>query len=182
MVPHKSMHQTPDTFPMAYFITLRTYGTWLPGDKRGFVNDRNNHYNTPRLSADVIQMSLSEAALRHEPMLLAAESAAVVEKTIGEVCQHREWRLYVAKARTNHVHIVVGAVASAERVMNDLKAWSTRRLREQGYVKRDRPVWAEHGSTPYLWSDEQLLGAIDYVKNWQGGPLQKTWDELQRPA
>jgi REP element-mobilizing transposase RayT len=118
--------------------------------------------------------------MQHPPYLLAADSAALIEKTIAEVCTHRGWKLHVVRARTNHVHIVVHAPVSPERAMNDFKAWGTRRLREHGFAKKDQTIWAEHGSTPYLWTDPQRAGAIDYVENWQGGPLQKTWDEVCR--
>jgi hypothetical protein len=37
MKPRKDMHRTLAATPLAYFITLRTYGTWLHGDDRGTV-------------------------------------------------------------------------------------------------------------------------------------------------
>ena len=116
--------------------------------------------------------------MRDHAYLLDANSAALVEQTIREVREHRHWRLHVVHARTNHVHTVVSAGLSAERVMCDLKAWSTRRLRERGYAAQEQTIWAGHGSTPHLYTEAQLHGAIVYVKNWQGGPLQKTWDQV----
>jgi hypothetical protein len=43
-------------------------------------------------------------------------------------CHHRRWPLRAVHARTNHVHVVIWAQHAPERVMNDLKAWATRRL------------------------------------------------------
>src|SRR5262249_1100508 len=85
----------------------------------------------------------------------------LVEQTIAEVCAHRGWHLYVAKARTNHVHVAAAANKSPERVMNDFKTWTTRRLRENSYVTSQQTVWGDHGSTPYLWTEAELFGAID---------------------
>jgi hypothetical protein len=31
-----------NTFPLAYLITLRTFGTWLHGDERGSVSRKRN--------------------------------------------------------------------------------------------------------------------------------------------
>jgi hypothetical protein len=31
-------------FPLAYFISFRTYGTWLHGDERGSVNRKQIDY------------------------------------------------------------------------------------------------------------------------------------------
>jgi REP element-mobilizing transposase RayT len=117
--------------------------------------------------------------MRHKPYLLAADSAQLVEQTIAQVAAHRHWPLDIVKARTNHVHIVARGEVAPERMMNDFKAWSTRRLREHAFARPDQNVWAEHGSTPHLFTPEQVLAAINYVKNWQGGPLQKTWAELE---
>jgi hypothetical protein len=33
-------HEPPLPAPLAYFITWGTYGTWLPGDQRGWVEYR----------------------------------------------------------------------------------------------------------------------------------------------
>lgn len=33
--------------PLAYFISFRTYGSWLRGDERGWQDRRNNKYGTP---------------------------------------------------------------------------------------------------------------------------------------
>lgn len=55
--------------------------------------------------------------------------------------------------------------------MEQFKAWATRRLREAGLLGKEAPAWAEHGSTRYVWTDEDLFEAVDYVMNRQGGDL-----------
>ena len=39
--------------PLAYFITFTAYGTWLPGDERGFVHRTANAWSAPPLSPSV---------------------------------------------------------------------------------------------------------------------------------
>lgn len=51
--------------------------------------------------------------------------------------------------------------------MSDLKAWSTRRLRESGMVEADRRVWTKHGSTRYLFDQSSVERAVDYVVRMQ---------------
>ena len=65
--------------------------------------------------------------------------------------------------QTNHVHIVVSAEATPEKVMSDLKAYTTRRLREAQLTPPQAPVWSCHGSTKYLKSAVSLDGACRYV-------------------
>jgi hypothetical protein len=38
--------------PLAYFITFRSYGSWLHGDERGSVDRSHNQYGSPFLPHD----------------------------------------------------------------------------------------------------------------------------------
>ncbi len=48
----------------------------------------------------------------------------------------------------------------------DLKAWATRRLKEVSDMARQK-WWAERGSIRYLWDDESLEAAVEYVLDGQ---------------
>lgn len=61
-----------------------------------------------------------------------------------------------------------------ERVLSDLKSWSSRRLIEQGSFARGARIWTRHGSTRYLWAEPSVEAACDYVEHGQGSPPQ-TW-------
>jgi REP element-mobilizing transposase RayT len=85
--------------------------------------------------------------------------------------------IHELSARTNHVHIVVTADASTSKLLHDLKSWATRRLVECELVRKGTRVWAEHGSTVWLFTQEQFHHAISYVRHQQGAPL-----PMVRPA
>lgn len=95
----------------------------------------------------------------------------LTEKTIREVAAYRDWELMACVARTNHVHVVVGADAKPEKVMNDFKSWVTRRLREAKLLSADTRLWARHGSTCYLWSQAEIVAACRYAEEGQGEEL-----------
>jgi len=96
---------------------------------------------------------------------------AVVEAAITDHCRYRGWALHALAVRSNHVHVVVGFPGMApEKIMGQLKAWATRRLREAGHVRPQQPVWVDHGSTPYLWDRERLEAAVRYVLERQDAP------------
>jgi hypothetical protein len=65
---------------------------------------------------------------------------------------------------------ILSLAASCEpaHIMDSFKAYATRKLREEDLLARDVKPWARHGSTPYLWTQEEVLQAIDYVINGQG--------------
>jgi REP element-mobilizing transposase RayT len=54
-----------------------------------------------------------------------------VEDTIHDHCRIRGWHLHAVNCRTNHAHVVVTAPdRDPEEVMDQFKAWCTRRLKE----------------------------------------------------
>jgi hypothetical protein len=155
--------------PLAYLITFHTYGTWLPGDPGGSVDAHHNAPGTPYLDASQPRADASAQHMKQAPVLLSDAERAVVARTAQEVCHHRRWLLRAVHARTNHVHAVIWAQHAPERVMNDLKAWATRRLVEAGLRPQGSRIWVRHGSTRYLWSQEAADAACAYVLDGQGG-------------
>ena len=66
------------------------------------------------------------------------------------------------------MHVIVEAEVPPEKVMNDFKAYASRALNQLG---RDEPGprrWARHGSTRWLWKDQDVREAIRYVVEEQG--------------
>ena len=76
-----------------------------------------------------------------------------VLQAIQEVCCDRGWNLLAAHVRSNHVHTVVEAEAEPERVMNDFKAYASRRPTRMSLDDPNRKRWARHGSTRWLWNN-----------------------------
>jgi valyl-tRNA synthetase len=150
----------------SYLITFATYGTWLHGDRRGSVDDESNLPGTPCLPSDPQREAFETGALKHDPVTLNAADRHHVAEAIRGVCAFRGWTLNACNVRSNHVHVVVGAPETPERVMNDFKSYATRQLREHG-LERER-VWARHGSTRYLNDRAAFDGALRYVLESQG--------------
>jgi REP element-mobilizing transposase RayT len=154
------------TQPLAYLITFRCYGTWLHGEERGSVDRRHyNRFGTPDMPANKKVLEDERDNLRAPAFILNREQRPVVASAIREVCNHRGYTLHAVNARTNHVHSIVSAGAKPEHIMNSLKSYATRKLREAKLLSDDVRPWARHGSTPYLWTEEELERAIDYVLN-----------------
>jgi REP element-mobilizing transposase RayT len=87
----------------------------------------------------------------------------IVLKSLKEVCKHRTWTLLAAHVRSNHVHIVVGADETAERVMNTFKIYASRALNAAGLDSADRNRWSRHGSTRHLYTKDSITAAMHYV-------------------
>jgi REP element-mobilizing transposase RayT len=157
--------------PVAYFITLRTYETWLSGDGRGSVDDEHHVYGEPFAPRDDFRAAYQARRLKAPPFLIEPAQRRIIEGAVLELCEHRGWELLAVNVRTNHVHVVLVAEMPPERAIGDLKAFSTRALRRAGAVGASRPVWAGHGSTKYVWDEEQLERCMAYTLDEQGNDL-----------
>jgi REP element-mobilizing transposase RayT len=157
--------------PIAYLITFRTYGTWLHGDERGSIDKFHNRYEAPRTVASREREDIHRERLKSPPFLLDAKSRSLVEKSIHEVCEFRKWSLLGLAVRTNHVHCVNAATIGSGTMLNDFKAYSTRRPRENGCWKHNHSPWVDKGSRRMLWTEEHVAKAVEYVLNGQGESL-----------
>ncbi len=150
---------------------IQTYGTWLHGDERGSIDKYHNKYQMPRAVGSDRRETIHRERLKSPPFLLDAKSRSIVEKAIHEVCEFRKWSLLGLAVRTNHVHTVNAATSPSGKMLNDFKAYSTRRLRENGCWNDEHSPWVDKGSRRMLWSEEHVSKAVDYVVNGQGEAL-----------
>ncbi len=153
---------------MRYFITFVCYGGHLHGDESGSIDRKHNLLGTRVLEADQERVSAEREAMNQEPYSLDGQRRAVVLEALREVCSHRGWSLLAAHVRTNHVHAVVDAEVRPENVMNAFKSYASRGLNRHGWDGPDRKRWAHHGSTRWLWKDDDVRDAIRYVVEEQG--------------
>jgi REP element-mobilizing transposase RayT len=157
--------------PLAYFLSFRSYGTWLHGDKRGSVDRFHNRYESPRLPENSRWYNHNQKALRTHPLILGPNERRVIKEAIRETCGIRKWSLTALNVRTNHVHAVVTAHVDPEIVLNAFKANATRKLREGKLWLHAFSPWVRKGSKRRLWNERSVARAIDYVLYGQGDQL-----------
>lgn len=153
---------------MRYFITFACYGGHLHGDESGSVDREHNLTGSRFVEADRERVFQEQQRMVQAPYLLDRESREVVLHAIREVCLHRGWSLLAAHVRTNHVHVVVEGEPKPEKIMNDFKTYASRSLNRMGRDGPERKRWARHGSTKWLWTDQDVRDAIRYVVEEQG--------------
>lgn len=112
------------------------------------------------------------------PVVLDTAQRTLVTNTITEVCEHRSYTLRAVNVRSNHVHAVISRAMQPEKIVNDLKSYATRRLREAGLAENEQRVWARGASTRYLWKPRHVEAAIEYVLYSQGDILFGTFSEI----
>ena len=157
-------------FPV-YFVTLTTYGTWLPGDERGWVDGSTSSGENRLRPGDAVREKRARLRMRGQAVYLSPEQRRLVEETIRRVAGYCRWHILAMSVRSNHVHVVVQSNdVTPEGVMSKFKAWCSRRLNEQcRELSVEVPVrwWTRHGSTRYLNDEKSVEAAVQYVVEGQ---------------
>ncbi len=148
--------------PLLMLITWTTYGTWLPGDARGW-RDRQEGSKIPRPKLEDWCMQ----QMKGEVVLLEQKDRLVVEEVCNKHCEIRNWHLFAVNARTNHVHVVVAADTKPQLVRDQLKANCTRGLRRQAIPLNCNRTWSRGGDCSLLDSDDDVEAAVLYVAEGQ---------------
>ena len=151
------------TDPLAFFITWTVYGTFLPGDLRGWTA-RNQGKQAPRPQLAVWHRD----RLKHSIELLTEINRQCLAKAILEFGDEKGWKVWVANPRSNHVHVVVSAVGYSGGIVRDqLKARCTRELRKIEMRFCDRPVWTRGGDWQPLFNEDALEDCVIYASEAQ---------------
>jgi REP element-mobilizing transposase RayT len=170
--------------PLAYFLTWPTYGTWLPGDERGWVR----HERGARPPDQIVEREAA-ARVTDDACRLDHAQRRVVETTIAAHCEIRRWTLYALNCRSDHVHVIVAANRGPDEIREQLKSWCTRWLKEAAAQQTvETPAqqttsagssattktnairknwWAERGSGIFINDEAALEAIIHYVKELQ---------------
>jgi len=156
---------------VTYLITFACYGRHLHGDEVGSVDRKHKLYGSRLVGADSKRTSAESQRMEQPPYDMDQSRRDAVLAAVRERCGNRDWTLFAAHVRTNHVHIVVDADIPPERIMNDVKAYASRCLNRLGLDDPTRKRWARHGSTRWLWKPEDVSAAIRYVVDEQGDPI-----------
>jgi REP element-mobilizing transposase RayT len=174
-----------------WLLTNTCYGTWLPGDARGFVARVWEHRPgdpdiQPRVTHDIPGTAYDEgmpglehasgALMKGPPINLTMAHAEALLGQFRETTAHRRWELRAVAIMFNHFHIVVGVVGDPKpsKILGDFKSWATRTLSQRFGPPASKTWWTERGSKRRLPNEVALAAAIHYVLYNQHNPL-VTW-------
>ena len=149
-----------DNDPTTLFITWTAYGSWLPGDSRGWKKWRKGEQQPQPSLEDWCRERMKEKAV-----LLDPRSRDAVEDVIHEHAKVRGWELHAVAVRSNHVHVAVTVIPKTgnqdyrsadgiKRVRDELKANATRALRGCENPIGNNKVWTKGGDIEFIDEDE----------------------------
>ena len=179
----------------SWLLTWTTYGTWLPGDPRGFVSNvrdgpgpevRHNRPGTPYDADDPRVRRRALANLVGTPVFLAAHHASLLAEQFRQTAAFRGWTILAGAIMTNHVHLVVRVPGDPDPagLLHDFKSYGTRRLQQAGMRPTGARWWTHGGSRRKLPDEHAVAAAIRYVLNQPHALI--TWkcdvDDAASPA
>ena len=150
-------------------VTSTTYGTWLPGEERGFVDDEHNQFNTPFLRDEPELKRYSQKMMSEPIVYFQREHAEIVLNRWLEIIGEYHWFLFVVAIMSNHFHLVVAAPGkiAKETLLRNFKSRAAKKLNDR-FGKRT--WWTISGSVRFCFNEKALSARIDYVKR-QKNPL-----------
>src|SRR5262245_48963559 len=101
----------------ALHITWTCYGTWLPGDSRGYVSntllpdgsfrEKVNAPGMPCTADDDYTRQRARDRQKWPTVLLSQELAHAAAAALVAAARKRDWRILRAALMANHIHVVI---------------------------------------------------------------------------
>ncbi len=141
--------------PLVTFVTTTAYGSWLPGDTRGYVQ------RGEMLPADPSLEKHAKSLLLRPPDPFSHRERAVLFSAFVAACEEFGYRPFDLSIEAWHVHWIVRHNDSVESMIGRLK----NRMRQP--LDRGR-IWTAGYCRHRLRTDEELATAQKYVRDHPG--------------
>lgn len=173
-----------------WFITWTTYGSWLPGDPRGFrTRDAKEYVPPPRRYAKPGEATYDsgEYADRHRRSLELSDSAVkftdlqkkLVLDAIVEEIDSIPVKSAVVSVGATHIHwLALFDSRPIRTTVGRIKSVATRRLVEREFHGK-RP-WSKNCHMQSKSTEQEFRGAFRYIqRHVEDGCLIHTWSPYQ---
>ena len=144
------------TQTVGYMITWTTYGTWLQGDKKGFVKDGEIRGENVAIKKDC------KKKLEGEPVRLGRKEKDAVRKAVLEAAKRFQQKIRAMAVCSNHVHIVAEYVDVPIGVLvGYYKNAGRAALRGSEFEGK---VWTRGFDKRFCFNEKALTERIKYVE------------------
>jgi hypothetical protein len=152
---------------LATMITLTTYGTWLRGDQRGWVDNGKTLPPDPELE------SADRDRMKHNPFLFQPSQFLRIGQFIGDSLNQRKCvAIHAMTVQSWHCHIVIAAtvhsIPDVVRCAKDAVRYG---------LRIGRPIWTAGYDNRFRLDRSAARARINYVEkhNLREGLPSKPW-------
>ena len=140
---------------VGYMVTWTTYGSWLPGDERGYVKDGQV------LPGNLKVLERNKKRQKSPTVRLIAREKQIVHRVILAEAQKLGHQIEACVVFSNHVHLAARTHSkSIEEVVGRYKSVTTRALWQHGRKGR---IWTRGYDKRFCFSEDELTQRIQYV-------------------
>jgi hypothetical protein len=150
---------------------MTTYGVWLRGDRRRWVDQGRI------LPADPVLEASDRERMKHSEFLFERDHLLEIGSMIGRSLRERmQLRILALCARQWHVHFVIAAterpLAAVVKCAKDAVRWG---------LRLHRPIWGEDYDKRFCFDERSVLNRIEYVErhNLAAGWSARPWDFIE---
>ena len=148
---------------LALMFTMTTYGTWLRGDARGWVDDGVLYPPNPTLECR------DRERLKHPPFYFEPEHWLGIGQAMGDSLRERlGLRIFAMTVQSWHTHFVVAAtkhhVSIVTKCAKDAVRW---------HLRLGRPLWATDYDKRFCFDVASVAARVDYVERHN---LRNDWE------
>jgi hypothetical protein len=143
------------TDPLATFVTTTSYGTWLPGDERGYVDNGQIYPSRRYLKAHV------EKTLSGPKAVFSLHEQEQLFQFLQDAAVEFGYELTDAAVEATHLHWIVGHGDGVDEMVGRLK----NRMRQR--LGRGR-IWTKGYSHRLLFDEDSLEAARKYLMKHPG--------------
>jgi hypothetical protein len=141
---------------LATMVTTTTYGTWLPGDLRGYVK------NGVILPGDPDLLERSRSRLKSPPVYLSAAEQDAAFRALVHAAREFQYTLLAASIESWHAHWLIDhAFDDVEVMVGRLKT----RMRQALNCGR---IWTSGYDARYCFDRETVDARRRYIRNHRG--------------
>jgi REP element-mobilizing transposase RayT len=141
---------------IAYMLTWTTYGTWLQGDRRGWM--KNATIYSPNHSLEKVnrkRMKAKQVTLTKEQRMWSAQ--AIVTKAA-----QLKQKIFALAVCDNHIHLVLQNInLPIGRVVSHYKHAVRLALQRKGFNGK---LWTGGFDKRYCMNDKELDGKVSYIQ------------------
>lgn len=152
----------------AILFTMTTYGTWLRGDRRGWVDDGIIYPANPELEFS------DRNRLKYPVYQFPQDRLLDVGAMIGDsLISRKQVAILALHVGTWHLHIVVGATThdsgDISKCAKDAARWG---------LRIDRPIWTDGYDKRFCFDYPSTRNRVRYVErhNIEAGLPARPWD------
>jgi hypothetical protein len=142
---------------LGYMLTWTNYGSWLQGDKRGYVKDGQILQHNPSLERK------NKVNMKYPKVLLNPAQKEIIQEAIVEESAELDQKIYAYVIGESHIHLVTDcSYISAASAVSHYKNAARLVMKRSGFVGR---LWTKGFSVRYCFDENQLNSVIQYVIN-----------------